>query len=177
MIDARDYITLAKGKSLRLDLDEKRHRLVILYNGNFNLLGMDTNGETHLLKVCQGSGRITETVQGFAALELVAKDKTTLNATYLQRDNSEEINHDEPPQPKEARNLLQKMRMEFRRNLGVSRESFLESDTALPGYELDPDDPDMFEEELAEMVAEPPAESPVEPPAEPPAEPPREPAE
>lgn len=52
------------------------------------------------------------------------------------------------PEPKRAMNILQQMRQEFARSLGVMREPF-ESDLPYPGYEIDDEEPMLFEEELA----------------------------
>lgn len=59
----------------------------------------------------------------------------------------------EIPQPRAPSNILQQMHREFRRSLGVMRESF-ESDGPWPGYELDDDEPMLFEEEEAEQARE-----------------------
>lgn len=65
--------------------------------------------------------------------------------------------HDAPPPPPRPDNLLAQIREKVRREMGVTREGFLERDVDFPGYERDDDDDDIFEEEeqlAAEMAAE-----------------------
>lgn len=50
-------------------------------------------------------------------------------------------------------NILQQMHREFRRSMGVIREAF-EADTGWPGYEMDDEEPVLFEEELAVKAKE-----------------------
>lgn len=60
-----------------------------------------------------------------------------------------------PPEPPEANNLLAKIREKVRKEMGVTRESFLlQNDTGYPGHEIDDEEPSLFEEEMAAIAAE-----------------------
>lgn len=139
-------IDLPRDASLRLDLQT---------TAPLNLIGIDSEGEFPLgvVKPRRGPQRVRQRFHGLSAVKVLEPKKGPFLAAYSVSQGKTMEPHDphaplpEPPQPK---NLLQRMRQEFRQSLGVTREAFLD-DTGLPGYELDDEDPGLFEEEMAEQ--------------------------
>lgn len=114
------------------------------------------NGDGEPVIVATGAGALyfRSSVVGWREYEVSSKKPfgacIEVNGTQTEEYNDPE---EEVPPRAEPANLLQKMREEVRREMGHSRENFLEDDTGLPNYEGDDDM--MFEEdEAAAMVAQ-----------------------
>lgn len=82
----------------------------------------------------------------------VKADGKKMSAAFAMTDLTigEQVDDELPPPPPAGNNLLAQIREKVRREMGVTRENFLlMNDTGFPGYELEDDDPALFEEELA----------------------------
>lgn len=148
MIDASKITAMTK-KPVMIGLNE-RGTARVRFAGSINLFGVDEDGQAVLLEMLEGSGVRKITVAGFQELRAEARSLPASIGTVVTSGPKAEVPSDEaPPAPVQGSNILQKMRDEFRRNLGVTREFFLESDTELPGYEIPDDAGDLFEEDEA----------------------------
>lgn len=105
-----------------------------------------------------------------------------VDVSVVPRQIGEPHDHKAPPMPAAPENFLQQIRQAIQQELGGMRESFLRNNTAYPGYEIDEDEPGLFEEEIledmkkadeAEKAKEKPADTSEasDPPAEEPAKP------
>ena len=65
----------------------------------------------------------------------------------------EPVDNIPPPDPAPASNLLKQMQDQFRRQMGVTREEFSDRPEHLPTYELDDNEPGLFEEEEQYIAA------------------------
>jgi len=86
-------------------------------------------------------------LEGFDVLEIHAKEfgmEISVNGTQL----CEQLNQDLPPVKPQPLTLIGKMHARARETMAVHREHF-ENNTNRPGYELDDDEPDEFEEDQA----------------------------
>lgn len=83
-------------------------------------------------------------------LELSGDKDAFVEITTRDLQSGETVDDLPPPEPVQPSNYLAKMRNAFRQQLGVTRESFLERDVDLPGYEIEEEEV-MFEEEQAEL--------------------------
>lgn len=101
--------------------------------------------------VIAGKGKLRERLEGEV---LTLRSKTPFGAQVEMRplQKSEPVDLEEPPLPNPAMNYLAKLREKVRREMGVTREMFLENDTGLPGYEIEDDTDGLFEEELSELA-------------------------
>lgn len=112
---------------------------------------IDGEGFATILSVAPFNTTIRERVD---AVEIRASSPKPfgfdLQVRALQED--EPRNEDPVPEPASVNNYLAMIREKVRREMGVTRESF-DNDTGLPGYELEDDDPGLFEEEMAEQMA------------------------
>jgi hypothetical protein len=150
-INAKNLIALTK-KDHVIPLDEKGS-LRIQFAGHVNLSGVTDEGEIILLEVLQGSGRRQINLEGFKEVVCSAASlPASIGIISETKQKAEPLNDDPTPPKAQPANILQQMRSEFRRNLGIGgRESFVVNDTGLPGYETDDDD-DLFEEEIIEKA-------------------------
>lgn len=85
----------------------------------------------------------------------IKADGKKMSAAFAMTDLTvgEQIDDQLPPPPAASNNLLAQIREKVRREMGVTRENFLlVNDTGYPGYELDDDEPELFEEELSAVA-------------------------
>lgn len=89
----------------------------------------------------------------FLIIEPRSKGKMSLAFEMQELPKAEAQDFNDPPPPPESNNLLAQIREKVRREMGVTREAFLlQNDTGQPGYEIEDDDPEIFEEEIAELA-------------------------
>lgn len=144
-------------KEVSYELQESAN-VDLLANSTGHILAIGTapDGTDFILASAMYSIRLKSHLAGFKKLTLTAKAPFSVrNLVYLAQ--VDEPRHDKPPIPPEpASNPLKAMRDKFRAEMGVTREAFevlMSADR--PGYELDDDDPGMFEEELASSRSQP----------------------
>lgn len=85
--------------------------------------------------------------------ELLIESKGSFGLAYATANLTigESQDHEPPPAPPAADNLLAQIREKVRREMGVTREGFLlQNDTGFPGHEIDDDEDEIFEEEIQE---------------------------
>lgn len=93
--------------------------------------------------------------EGWASLQIKTEAKYAAGVkTFHNVLQVDEPRHNTPvPLPGErGMHILQKIRLEARRNAGLMREAFAIPDTDLPGYELDDDEDALFEEEELQLL-------------------------
>lgn len=134
--------------------------LKIPAGANFRLEALDANGEITTLGMYNPSVLTIERfrLNGYAALMVSGEYLPEISTRVRQVQEPHDHNPVErKPQPD---NMLAKIRQKVKREMGgLQRESFLENDTGLAGYELDEDEPERFEEEiLADLNTEPPGQ-------------------
>lgn len=76
-----------------------------------------------------------------------AKAEYAYEAHEYVRQEEEPRDDVPPPEPPRASNFMKALRNAVRSEMAGMRETFLTRDTDYPGYELDEDDPGLFEEE------------------------------
>lgn len=149
-INAKDWFSF-KGEQV-FDLNASTYvDLVVSCTKPVSVSLVDTEGE--IVPVWHGTGgRFRAQVKGFTKLIL---DCPVMAGACLNIDDRQiEEPHTKDrtiPEFEQASNILQRLRQEARRQMGIQREAFAERDIDLPGYEVDEQD-DLFEEELAELV-------------------------
>lgn len=117
------------------------------------IFGHDENGKFPLgvINPRRGPQRLRNRFKGLSAITLHgATSKAPVRLSYrLSAGNATEpLDDREVPTPPRANSLLARMRQEFRQQLRITREHFI-NDEGLLGYEIDDEDPGFFEEELA----------------------------
>lgn len=115
--------------------------------------GIRQDGEIVLVGTLTPSEpRMKRVLRGFTDLTFTSADGEAFVLWMRQRalQEGEPIDDAPPPPLPVEQNYFAAIRERVRRELGVTRESFLTRDTVQPGHELDDDQPDLFEEELAE---------------------------
>lgn len=122
------------------------------------IFGHDDTGEFPLgvINPRRGPQRLRQRYFGVEAITLrptPAKASYALSYAVSEGNRYEPLDDRPLPELKQATNLLARMRQEFRQQLGVTREHFL-NDTGIPGYEIDDDDPGLFEEEITATAKE-----------------------
>lgn len=157
---------LKTAKKHEYDLPEKAFiNLQATSDGPIKAYIVDTSGVEHLLAASlQGSLNLKTSIAGSSKLSLRGDRSITAKCqTYAEQ--IEEPRHDEPAFiPDYSNNPLRQMREKVRAEMGVMREAFeLIADTGLPGYELDDDAPDHFEEDLAALTTRHPKTTRAEP--------------
>lgn len=117
-------------------------------------ISAETGEETILCFLQSGTAKANVNVPGPGEVTFSTPGKKefalTLRAHARQ---TQEPHHLKPPPAKEPPpNILAAMRRKVQEEFGLRREDFLQS--TMPNYEIDDDDPGMFEEELAKLKAD-----------------------
>lgn len=123
--------------------------LTIPAGASFRLEAVTEDGEIHTLGQYSPSVLTIERfrIHGYASLRASGQILPTVSIKTRQTQEPHDL---EPPIRREPpRNMMGKIRERVRREMGgLQRERFLENDTDHPGYELDEEEPDRFEEEI-----------------------------
>lgn len=139
----------AKGV-MEYPLPERAHiRLRLSGSDEYTITATDEDGiETVLQHVVPKTAfavpKWSDVIEGYTSLKVKPsnnKNEYGMQCQITARQTSEPLDDELPPPPAEKSNLLAKMRDEFRRSLGDTRERF-DNDTLFPGYEIDDDEPD-----------------------------------
>lgn len=148
---------LQSGNSVTISLEAEKNFISfrISCEEAFNLYAVKEDDEILVSSYPAGAyhrGILFEDVDA-VIVKAAGKKKVYVNATVRQLPKAEAQDFNPPPPPAEANNLLAQIREKVRREMGVTRESFLlQNDTGRPGYEIDDEEPDIFEEELATLA-------------------------
>lgn len=151
-----DLSQLSSGKTLEWDLPERSWvKLHAISDKPFNVSIVDGDGVEHLVAHSNGNPiTLSRSFAGSSKLTLNGGARITAQC-QIAPEQAGEPAHDLPAfVPDLSNNPLKALRDRIRREMGVQREAFeLLQDTDFPGYEIDDDEPDYFEEHFAKRPA------------------------
>lgn len=142
-------------KELSYDLYEKSWvDAQVNSEGMVKVYVVTADGVEHLVAANNGNLKFSSSIAG--SVKLTFKGDRSISARcQIVPEQIDEPRHDMPPFiPDTSNNPLKQIRDRVRREMGVMREAFeLLSDTGYPGYELEDEVPDEFEEHFAKRPA------------------------
>lgn len=144
------WISATKGAVIEVPTNA-RINLAVHGEGEIVIEGRREAGDNVTLATRVGAIYLSGTLHGLCAVEIKGK-KFAYEYAVAEKQKTEPMDLLPPPVMREPKNYIQQMRQQFRQSMGITRESFLENDTALFSYELGDDDEIEFEEELADKA-------------------------
>lgn len=120
---------------------------VVSPDGPATIYGVDYDGE--LVALATGADfTFRRRIIGFKSLLMMAPGQASCRVNVRDRQQAEPHDDARPPVAKLSDNPLVRLRQKAMAEYGVMRESFLE-EQGIVGYEIEDDEPPMFEEEMA----------------------------
>lgn len=140
--------TSAKAK---ISLQWKHHvEINVNSTGTITITGIDAiTGEEIILHSSPSHCFFKKPLEGFSELHIQSTKPYSYRLISNGRQTEEP--HDDLPVPEksEPTNILQQMRSVIRQELSSTREEFLENDTPFKGHEVEDDDDNFEEEQIA----------------------------
>lgn len=128
--------------------------LLVTGSAQLTVFGVAENGDQFQLKTDPHHLRLKGSIEGFAALVVQSSKPFALHGNLVSMQNGEIQDFEPVPLPPETASPLKQMRDRMRQEMGVRREAFdvLRSSNIRPGYEIDDNEPDHFEEDMERVL-------------------------